>query len=49
MAWKDFLTGTEEDDTEYEEEETLTKPAPAARTASIALFEPSAFDDAEND
>ena len=46
MAWKDFLTGTEEDDTEYEEEETLTKPAPAARTASIALFEPSAFDDA---
>ncbi len=45
MAWKDFLTGTEEDDTEYEEE-TVKKPVPAVRNASIALFEPAAFDDA---
>lgn len=48
MAWKDFLTGTEEDDTEYEEEETATtgKQTQSARTASIALFEPSVFDEA---
>ncbi len=47
MAWKDFLTGTEEDDTEFEEEETpAVNPAPAAASASIALFEPSAFDEA---
>lgn len=46
MAWKDFLTGTEEDDTEYEEETPAVRPAAPAASASIALFEPSSFDEA---
>lgn len=45
MAWKDFLTGTEEDDTEYEEETAVKQPQ-SARAAAIALYEPSEFDEA---
>lgn len=46
MAWKDFLNGTEEDDEEYEERQPVrTAPAALAGT-SIALYEPSAFDEA---
>lgn len=44
MAWRDFLTGTE-DDTDYEETAAV-KPAVKTASASIALFEPAAFDEA---
>lgn len=45
MAWKDFLTGIEEDEEETEYTETV-KPVTASVNAAIGLFEPSAFDDA---
>jgi cell division inhibitor SepF len=44
MAWKEFLTGIEED-SEYEEEETVSSPA-ASASSTIGLFEPKAFEDA---
>ena len=44
MAWKEFLTGIEED-AEYEEEETVSS-APTSASSTIGIFEPGVFEDA---
>lgn len=45
MAWKEFLTGIEEE-SEYEEEEQTVSAAQTSASSTIGLFEPNAFEDA---
>jgi len=49
MAWKDILTGTDEDTEEYEEVRTAPAPKQQPETASaatIGLYEPKSFEEA---